>query len=282
MTGICRSISTTSGRASADAPAVPRPRSEASPTTSMSGSLARTMRSPVRTRASSSTRTTLVTATATAPSARSRRSVVTAWVRVPPASVTRSTSPIRPLPVPGRSEERSTQRLTTRMLDVVVHQGHRDPDRLAGRVLAGVGQPLLHDPVDVPADAGRGGQVDAGVEVELDLLPGGAGLGDQVGQPVEAGLLERAGLALAQYADGRAQLVERAAPPTTGSAPRRLPDVGRPARARPRGRRRGGRPGRSGGRRRRASRGRCGCARWRGSAPRAAPRSRSARSARSR
>ena len=80
-----------------------------------------------------------------------RNSVAVArWSSWPPASRTRSVSPTRPVPAPGIDRRRAER---VRHVDRQPGAGRavqRDPHRLARRVLACVGQRLLHHPVRGP------------------------------------------------------------------------------------------------------------------------------------
>src|SRR6202000_113100 len=76
------------------------------------------------------------------------------WRRVPPASVTRSPTPIRPVPAATWA---GWGRAGGAVGDGDAHPGgavagQLDRDELAGRVLAGVGQRLLDQPVDGPSE----------------------------------------------------------------------------------------------------------------------------------
>ena len=80
-------------------------------------------------------------------------------VMVPPASVTRSSSPTSPLPAPGSAAAATPTGRRLRTVDAqVVAAGDDDVDGGAGRVLARVGQALLDDAVGGAAERLRDGR----------------------------------------------------------------------------------------------------------------------------
>ena len=89
--------------------------------------------------------------------------------------------------------------------DAAVGRFDGDRDRGAGRVLAGVGQPLLHHPVDHPG--GHRWPV-AGPVVQPHRLPGPGGLVDQRRQVGERHTTQRRGVGL-QHAEHVTQLLQR-------------------------------------------------------------------------
>ena len=132
----------------------------------------------------------------------------------PPASVTRSASPIRPVPAPGSGDGRGDgHRREAADLDLQVAVGRADGERhgRSRRVLARVGQTLLRDPVGGAADGGGRRRV-AQFDPCGDPHPGRPRLLDEGGEVGER-RLGRFGQALAavlaQDADHAAQLVER-------------------------------------------------------------------------
>ena len=101
----------------------------------------------------------LTPATVSTPRRRSRRSASTPWLIRPPASPTRSASPMQPEAGCGQRRRGAPDRGGVADRDgqaVVGRPGEVDRDGRARCVLAGVGEGLLHDPVCRPA--GGGGQ----------------------------------------------------------------------------------------------------------------------------
>ena len=132
----------------------------------------------------------------------------------PPASVTRSASPIRPVPAPGSGVPEATAtgaRLRTSTCRSP--SGALDGERhgRSRRVLARVGQTLLHDPVRGAADGGGRRRV-AQLDLCGDPHPGRPRLldeGGEVGERRLGWLRQPLAAVLAQDADHAAQLVER-------------------------------------------------------------------------
>ena len=78
------------------------------------------------------------------------------WSSSPPTSRTRSVRPTRPWPPESARGDAPAMELRTRTVQPITRAaGERDPDRMTGRVLAGVGQPFLHHPVGGPSDRRR-------------------------------------------------------------------------------------------------------------------------------
>ena len=218
--GIRMSMSTTSGRCSRAAATPSRP-STAWPTTSMSGAPPRIITSPERTSASSSTTSTRIGAVVSSRhGSHPCSSNVPPSRRVssrPPASLARSPSPTRPSPAPGVPTPLVACRLRAglriRMVDPVGRRA-ADVDQHgdAGRVLAGVGQALLDDPVRRPADLlGHLRHVVHPVVV-LHPHPGLLGLQHQRAQVAEGrlrALAEAGRVVAAQHAEHLPQVAER-------------------------------------------------------------------------
>jgi hypothetical protein len=110
---------------------------------------------------------------------------------------------------PGRTGSQGAARQGVRGGDgeaVTGRPAHRHGDRLAGGVLAGVGEGLLHDPVRVPTERGRHGAEIVG-HVQVDAGTGLAGLLDQGGQVVD-GRLGFLVVGLAQHPDHLSQVLQ--------------------------------------------------------------------------
>src|SRR3954469_21551578 len=196
--GIWTSMSTTSGR-NASASSMAFSPSDASPTTSMSGSTDRIIRNPARTRSWSSTSNTLMGASAISTSSGER-----AVLRIerdadpdpesshgPRADLALAAEQADPLADPGGPGPAGPRGLFRAPvvdhleLDRVAEVAQCEVRAARGRVLPDVGQRLLRDPVDRHGHRLR--QLDYRTDlVEADLQAASVHLGDQCGQPVRA------------------------------------------------------------------------------------------------